>query len=145
MGVRAGLTEIPSEIFEQISAGAEPAIPKEPHYSIDKAWNDFHQVFRNLGPPLDHAISGDRRHPQCLHTMDNFCGGDHEYFVGFASPELVQEVSNALASLTPADYKRIEVQFYGDGYNCGETFFSALKAAYENASAAENAVMIVIC
>jgi len=145
MGVRAGLTEIPPDLFEQVVAGGEPKLPDEPRHSIDKAWHDFHIVFRSKGPPLSLAIAGDRLHPQSPHTLDEFCKGNHDYYVGFASPRLVREVAEALTGLTASDYKRWESELVGDQYNCGETFFPDLKAAYTEAAVRKNALMIVIC
>ncbi len=145
MGVRAGLTEIPPALFEQVIAGGEPKLPDEPRYSIDKAWNDFHAVFKVKGPPLSLAIAGDYLHTLSAHSLDEFCKGDHEYYVGFASPQLVRKVADALATVTAVDYKQWEGDMFGDQYNCGETFFPYLKAAYKEAAARQNALMIVIC
>jgi hypothetical protein len=144
MGVRAGLTEIPAELFEQVVAG-EAKLPDEPRHSIDKAWHDFHAVFKVKGPPLSLAIAGDHLHPLSPHSLDEFCEGNHDYYVGFVSPRLVREVADALSTLTAAGYKRCESELFGDHYNCGETFFPCLKAAYSEAAARQNALMIVIC
>jgi len=145
MGVRASLTEISPEQFEQVVAGGQPKLPNEPSYSIDKAWNDFHFLFRCKGHPLRHAIAGDYLHPQSPHSLDEFCEGNHEYYLGFASPRLVLEVAHSLTDLSAMDYKRWENELMGTQYNCGETFFPYLKAAYESAAARKNALMIVIC
>ncbi len=145
MGVRAGLIEISPDLFEQVVAGGEPKLPDEPRYSIDKAWHDFHLVFRDKGPPLGLAIAGDSLSPHSPHNLDEFCEGNHEYYVGFASPPLVHAVADALSGLTASDYKRWESELVGDQYNCGETFFPCLKAAYMEAAARKNALMIVIC
>jgi Domain of unknown function (DUF1877) len=145
MGVRAGLTEIPPDLFEQVVAGGEPKLPDEPRHSIDKAWNDFHAVFKVRGPPLSLAIAGDRLHPLSPHNLDEFCEGNHDYYMGFMSPRLVREVADALSTLTASDYKRWESELFGNHYNCGETFFPHLKAAYVDAAGRQNALMIVIC
>jgi hypothetical protein len=144
MGVRAGLTEIPSEILEQVRAGGEPDFPESPRHSIDKAWHDLHAVFRAKGLPLSLAVSGDYLHPLSNHTLDEFCKGGHEYYVGFASPDLVQQVAEHLASVSAADYKRWEVELFGDQYNVGEKYFPHLKTAYLEAAARKNSLMIVI-
>ena len=145
MGVRAGLVEIPPDLFEQVVAGREPKLPDHPRHSIDKAWYDFHAVFKAKGPPLNLAISGDQLHPMSPHSFDEFCEGSHDYYIGFASPRLVREAAGSLATTTAADYKRWESELFGDEYNCGETFFPQLKAAYAEAAARQSALMIVIC
>jgi len=50
-----------------------------------------------------------------------------------------------LASLTASDYKRWESGVVGNQYNCAETFFPDLKAAYLEAAARKNGLVIVIC
>ena len=144
MGVRAGFSEITPEVFAQVAAGAQPDITPGIRHSIDKAWHDFHVVFRSKGPPLSLAIAGDYRHPLSPHSLDEFCDGRyHEYYVGFASPQLVQEVAEALAKVTASDYKRWETELVGDQYSM-ETFFPTLKTAYLEAAVRRNALMIVI-
>lgn len=144
MGVRAGLIEIPADLFEQVVSGGEPKLPEVPRHSIDKAWNDFHIVFKSKGPPLSLAIAGDCLHPQSPHSLDEFCEGNHDYFIGFASPSLVREVADALSGVVASDYKRWESELIGDEYNCGETFFPYLSVAYREAAARKNGLMIVI-
>lgn len=144
MGVRAGLTEIPSDLFDSMVAGGESTFPYAARRSIDKAWHDFHTVFQGQGPPLSLAISGDCLQPQSPHSLSEFCEGNHNWYVGFASPALVNEVAQVLANLTSSDYKRWETEMTGKQYNCGETFFANLKAAYTEAAARKNALMIVI-
>src|SRR5688572_1964137 len=99
MGVRAGLTEIPPDLFEQAVAGGEPNLPNGPRYSIDKAWYEFHAVFKVKGPPLSLAIAGDHLHPLSPHSLDEFCEGNHDYYLCFVSPQLVCEVAQALSAL----------------------------------------------
>ena len=144
MGIRAGLTEITPDVFEQVRTGGEPDLSEGPRHSIDKAWQDFHSVFRAKGQPLSLAISGDYLHPSSSHTLDEFCKGDHDYYVGFASPTLVQHVADSLAAVTATEYKHWESELFGDHYNGGETLFPHLKAAYVDAATRNNALMIVI-
>ena len=91
MGVRAGLTKIPPDLFQQVVEGGEPKL-----------------------------------------------------LISFVSPRLVREVAAALFTMTALDYKRWESEVFGAQYNCGETFFPYLKAAYTEAAAGQNALMIVI-
>jgi len=144
MGVRATLTEIPSDLFEQVIAGREPTFPDQPSHSIDKAWTDFHAVFKVKGPPLSFAIAGDHLYSLSPHRLDDFCDGNHEYYIGFVSPRLVREVADVLSTLTETDYKRSESELFGNDHGYGETFFPVLKAAYTEAAARKNSLMIVI-
>jgi hypothetical protein len=144
MGVRAGLTEIPRDLYAEVAVGGEPDIAGGTRHSIDKAWYDFHVVFRSKGPPLSLAMSGDYRHPLSPHSLDEFCKGNYEYYVGFASPALVEEVANALANVTASNYKEWETACNCDQCPLIETFFAALKTAYLGAATRKNALMIVI-
>jgi hypothetical protein len=133
MGIRASLTEITPDIYEQVCAGLEPKFPESPHYYfIDKAWHDFHAVLRDKGMPLSLAIAGDCLHPQSSHALDEFCEGNHDYYLGFVSPNLVQLISQSITAVTPSDYAGWE----------GE--FAQLQAAYLDAAARKNALVVVI-
>jgi hypothetical protein len=145
MGVRAGLTELPRDLFEQVLAGGEPTLPNEPRHSIDKAWHEFHSVFKLKGPPLSLVIAGDHLHPLSTHRLDEFSTGNHDYYIGFMSPSLVRDVADALSTVTAIDYKRWESELFGDRLHCGEAYFSQLKSAYTEAAERQNALMIVIC
>jgi hypothetical protein len=145
MGIRAGLTEITPETFEQVAAGREPDLTGSERYSIDKAWHDSHVVFGPMGPPLSFAISGDWRHPLSPHSLDEFCEGKREYYLGFVSPGLVNEIAQALSNLTDLQLAQWCGQYGDEQNNCAATFFPDLKAAYANAATRGNALVIVIC
>jgi hypothetical protein len=144
MGIVAGLHEITPIIFEHLCAGLEPEFPTNSHHFIDRAWYEFHTVFRSFGPPLSLAITGDCLHPKSAHTFDEFSEGNHDYYAGFVSPGLVQQIAESLVSVTPADYKRWESEVFGDQYRGTETSFIDFRAAYIEAAARKNALMIVI-
>ena len=144
MGVRGHLTEIAPELLNHVLAGKEPELPNAPCYRIDKAWHNFHIVFRTKGPPLSQAIAGDCLHPQISHTFDDFLEGGYDYFVGFASTNLVQQVAEALSSLTAVEFERWQREAVDGQYPCREELEN-LKTAYREAAANKNSLVILIC
>jgi hypothetical protein len=145
MGLRAGLTEITPDAFDKVAAGGDPDLTGGEHYSIDKAWDDFHVIFAAKGPPLSLAISGDCRHPQSPHTLGEFCEGKHDYYLGFASPRLVKEIAKELSTVTDFQFSQWCEQGGKGQYICAATLFPDLKMAYTNAASRGNALVIVIC
>jgi hypothetical protein len=144
MGLRAGLTEITPDVFDQIARGEEPDLPSGERRSIDKAWDDFHVVFKKEGPPLSLAIAGDVLHPESRHTLEDFLGGNHDYYVGFMSPGLVRDIANALTGFALSELTRRCEALDPGQYTCGLGFFGELKAAYTEAAQRGNALVIVI-
>lgn len=145
MGVRAGLTEINPQEFEELIAGRSPDVSGGEYHSLDKAWGDIHEALRQVGPPLDKVLSGDRLHPDCHQTFEDFYRGSHDYYVGFASPELVREVADALARINPPEDVRREGSAKFD-YNADYVgwYFRELQKVYSGAADRGNALMIVI-
>lgn len=145
MGVSAGLTEISPHDFEELTAGGSPDTSGAEYHSLDRAWGDINEALRQAGPPLDKAITGDRLHPDCPHTFEDFFSGSHDYYVGFASPELVREVADALAGCNPPHSARQEgsVEFDYIADYVGE-YFKVLRDVYNGAAERGNALMIII-
>jgi hypothetical protein len=141
MGIRAGCTEITPLIYEQVRIGEEPDLGEGKYHSIDKDWSDFHAMFTRRQPPLSLAIPGDCLHQQSPHTLDEFCNEDHEYYVGFMSPGLVQELAEVISRLTELQLQQWFDELGGKPYDCRT---DRLKAAYVEAARRGNALMIVI-
>jgi hypothetical protein len=95
-------------------------------------------------PPLSLAITGDCIHPQGGHSLDEFIRGDHDYYIALMSPRLVQEIAAALTNVTAKEFKQWESESVGNRHSAVELFFSQLKAAYREAAAEKNGLMIVI-
>jgi hypothetical protein len=144
MGQLAVFTEIAPDIFERAIAGTDPDPTGSRQHSIDKAWDSLHVVLRSKGPPLSLAISGDCIHPQGRHSLDQFIQGHHDYYIALMSPGLVQEVAKAFTNVTAAEFKQWQSRLGGERHSAAELFFPQLKAAYREAAAAQNALMIVI-
>jgi len=144
MGLRAGLTEITSDVFDQVAEGREPDLASGKRHSIDKSWYDFHKVFERKAPPLNLTIAGDRLHPLSPHTIEEFCQGNHEYYIGFMSPDLVRAIADALLGLTLSELKQWYEELGVAQYECALSFFDELKAAYVESAKRGNALMIVI-
>ncbi|MEX0718643.1 MAG: hypothetical protein WD066_18765 [Planctomycetaceae bacterium] len=143
MGVRAGLTVISAEAFDEIVAGKEPDCTG-PYYPLDKAWRDFRIILEDRDPPLRYAISGDVLHPQSPHTLEEFCEGNHEWYAGFVSPRLVREIAAELEALPPSEWQRWYDERCDGSYDPDGTFFQELKAAYGDAARSGRALMIFI-
>jgi hypothetical protein len=144
MGQLAVFTEIAPDAFEEVIAGTDPDPTGCRQHSIDKAWDSLHVVLRLMGPPLSLAITGDCIHPQGSHSLDQFIQGKHDYYIALMSPGLVQEVAKAFTNVTAAEFKYWESKLGGERHSAAELFFPQLKAAYQEAAAAQNALMIVI-
>ena len=142
MGLRGSLTEITPNVFGQVVRGEEPGLSGGERRSIDTAWSDFHAVFGRRGPPLSLIITGDHRHPQSQHTIEDFCKGGHAWYLGFASPNLVREVAAALSDISLEQLRGWYDEVGAGGHDGGFYFFSELKSAYSGAAARGNALMI---
>ena len=145
MGQLANFAEISPDLFKRIIAGGDDsALTKCPQHSLDKAWDSLHHVLQSKGRPLSLAITGDRTHPDGGHSLDEFIQGEHEYYVALMSPQLVQQVATALGNVTAAEFKQWESDLGIDPDESVEVFFPELKTTYQQASAAKNALMIMI-
>jgi hypothetical protein len=144
VGQLATFAAIGPDLFECIVAGADPDLAGCTVHSLDKAWEILHSVLRSKGRPLSLAIAGDCTHPQGGHSLDEFIDGGHDYYIALMSPRLVQEVAAALTRITAKTFKRWERELGGDRQSAVELFFPQLKAAYREAAAEKNGLMIVI-
>ena len=145
MGLRAGLTEITADAFEQAARGGDPDnLTAGERHSIDKAWDDFHLTFGRCGPPLSLAISGDCLHPMCPQSLDEFREGNHDYYVGFMSPRLVREIADVLSRLPLSQLRQWYDELGVGGYDHDFSYFLELKTAYVDAAAHGNALIICI-
>lgn len=144
MGIRASFSQITPDIFEQMVRGEEPKIAEGEWHSIDKAWFDFHTVFRQKSHPLDLVIAGDCLHPQSQQTLEEFCKGGHDWYFGLASPTLVHEAAKALSALSTVELKQWYDEQNCGGYDCSFYFFAQLKSAYTSAADHGNALMIMV-
>jgi hypothetical protein len=134
MGIRASLTEITPDAFEQILQGGEPDVSQGSRHFIDKAWHDFHVVFSRLDWPLNLVIAGDGLHPQSPHSLQEFCAEGHDFFAGFMSPALVREIAGALHDLSLQELTRWYDELGVGGYDREFYLFNELKAAYVEAA-----------
>ena len=145
MGVRGSLTEVTPDVFAQVLRGEEPNVPDGERHSIDKAWFQFHSMFGKAGPPLSLVITGDCLHLQSPHSLEDFCRGGHEWYLGYASPELVREAANALSAISTAQLRQWYEESGCGGYDCNLYFFEKLKSAYVSAAEHRNALQILVC
>jgi hypothetical protein len=152
MGVRASLTQIPSEIPKLLreareyepsehTLGAQYDWNSFPSVTLDKAWQDFVVVFKKIGPPLHYAIEGDYSHPDSIETWDYETS---DYYTGYVSKEHVQGVSSALSKLSYSDissaFEQAGIEY--DEYN--QRYFEGLICFYQEAAKKHSAVMILI-
>jgi hypothetical protein len=144
MGRLASFAAIGPDLFERIVAGEDPDLAGCRVHSIDKAWDSLHSVLRSKEPPLSLAITGDCSHPQGGHSLDEFIQGGHDYYIALVSPHLVQEIAAALTGITAKEFKEWQCKSGGDRHCAVERFFRQLKAAYREAAAEKNGLMIVI-
>jgi len=86
MGVPRRSDEIPPDLFEQVVAGGEPKRPMSRGTRLTKAWHDFTSFFGQRGHRSVLRLLATSFTPQSSQTLDEFCEGDHEYYVGFSSP-----------------------------------------------------------
>jgi hypothetical protein len=144
MGVRASLCEITPDLFRRLVRGEEPKIPDRNCRLIDKAWFDLHSVFRKKGHPLSLVIAGDRLHPQSPRTLEDFCNGGHDWYLGLASPELVREAAEALSGISSVQLRKWYDEQDCGGYDLEFYLFAELKSAYASAAEHGNALMILV-
>jgi hypothetical protein len=148
MGIRAGLTEISANAYTKVKAGGnidEADLENRTWTSLDKAWYGFHNVFKQMAPPLKLTISGDYPHPLGAPDVDVFDESpDYDFYLGFMSPPLVEEIADSLSMLSYAEIARlfelIGIEF--DSYF--QHHLEAMKQAYSQAAKNRNALYICI-
>jgi hypothetical protein len=147
MGVRAGLTEISADVYTKVKAGgnvSEADLKDRTWTSLDKTWYGFHNVFKQMAPPLKLTISGDHPHPLGAPDIDVFVeGADYDFYLGFMSPSLVKEIADSLSLLS---YTEIAQLFELAGIEFDDYFqhyLDGMKQAYSQA--AENGNALYIC
>lgn len=148
MGVRAGLTEISADVYTKVKAGGnvdEADLKDRTWTSLDKAWYGFHNVFKQIAPPLKFTISGDYPHPLGAPDIDVFDESpDYDFYLGYMSPSLVEEIAD---SLSMQSYEKIAQLFELAGIEFDGYFqhhFEAMKQAYSQAAKNGNALYICI-
>jgi hypothetical protein len=149
MGLRASVILISPEAYA--------AMVKDPQtddvslsgkcFEIDKAWSEFHQVFKQMGEPLKFAIEGK------FCPYGNFETGEVDGGVGFVSAALAARIAKALAKLpfkTISDAVRESWRNHGHEYSDERDeylgyHYETLQKAYATAAQRKKAVFISIC
>lgn len=148
MGVRAELREIPAAAFARVKAGGD--IIKEDletgaWTSLDKAWYDFHNLFKQMDSPLKYVIAGDYPYPLSPRDIETFVeNDDYDFYMGFVSPPVVREISDSLSKLSDLELTRMleEVGMEFDRY-C-QRYFKDMKRTYSQVAKNGNALYICI-
>lgn len=147
MGMRASLTLISSRDYAALLKNPKADISLDgEHYDIDKAWVEFHKVFKRLGGPLKFAIEG----KYC--PYGNFEENDDGMADGFVSATVAARIAQELAKLplksiidsVKGDYRNMGLDFpEGEGPYL-RAHFATLKKAYTAAAKKKMAVHIGI-
>lgn len=143
MGIRASLAVISAEALHEIEMGGNPALDVATRYALDKSWIDFHTLLNDLGPPLSRTIVGDIQHPECTHSIESL-GNEYDYFCGFASVAIVRKISEELDRMGRVGIRRLYDSSETPVYDVDLSYFERLKAAYADAAAGDNGLMVVI-
>jgi hypothetical protein len=164
MGLVASIQIVPAAVFKRHkSALEELEVPAgAPSFWLDKAWLQFHTTLRAMPKPLCLAISGD--HSACgrlegglVRAQGEEPGDDEDesedelgddFYLGYASPALVQKVNQALGKLTE---EKMLAAIKGAGWSLGTggkkyygTAFRELKKAYRAAAKKKDALQVII-
>ena len=150
MGVRATITEITPQAFDEMMADGNPDISGSKSYSLDKAWSEIHKMLQPAGYPLCQDIVGDALFPSSQHSYDDFNNGAHDYYAGLVTIELVKRIANVLEGIQMPDLpasSEISQWNESDKHKYIEylgSCFRSLQDAYREASRHGNALMVVI-
>jgi hypothetical protein len=108
-------------------------------------------MLHRAGYPLSQAIVGNALHPDANHSYDEFIKGNHDYYVGFATVELVKQIARVLESIEVpnslphnaeiSQWNESDKRQYIDDVG---SYFRSLQSAYRDASLHGNALMVVI-
>jgi hypothetical protein len=142
MGIRAELTQLTPEEFDQILSGEDSDTSESEKWSIENLWSEFNELFKEADPPLVYMIVGDCRHPEFSHDLEEFT---HDFYMGLMSPQLVQQIAPLLDAITATELRRLYADRGMDFDDSSQDMFDELKSAYAESAAAENALMIVVC
>lgn len=160
MGLVASLEVVPAAVFRRHKRALdELEVPAGAlSFWLDKAWLEFHTTFRAMPKPLCLVISGD--HPargQLEGGLVRAQGEDPEadedelgddFYLGYASPGLVQKVDQSLRRLSE---DKMLAAVKAAGWSLGRggrtyygTAFRELKKAYRVAARNKSALQVII-
>ncbi|MBA4190757.1 MAG: hypothetical protein C0467_22455 [Planctomycetaceae bacterium] len=164
MGLVASLEVVPAVVFKRHKDALAELVapPGAPTFWLDKSWLQFHTTLRARPKPLCLAISGD--HSACgrlegglVRAQGEEPGGDgdesedelgDDFYLGYASPALVQKVDQALEKLTEetmlAAIKAAGWSLGTGGKKYYGTAFRELKKAYRAAAKQKDALQVLI-
>ena len=148
MGIRAGLTEIPADVYAKVKAGGnidDNDLKDRVWTSLDKTWHGFHLVFKRMDMPLKFVVSGDFAHSLGAKDINSFEErADNDFYLGFMSPPLVRDIA---ASLSQLSNEEVAQHFAVTGIEFDAYFqnhLNALIKAYSQAAKNGNALYICI-
>jgi Domain of unknown function (DUF1877) len=148
MGMRASITLISPQTYSAIvkdPQNADVSLEGE-SYDIDKAWSEFHEVFKTLGAPLKYAIEGE------FCPNGNFEENDTGGNDGFVSVALAARISKELAKLpfkkvsdgVRESWRQNELDYPDDEDEYLGCHYATLQKAYAAAADQKMAVYIGI-
>ena len=164
MGLVASLEVVPSAVFKRHKTALDKLdVPGgASSFALDKAWLQFHTTFRVMPKPLCLAISGDhaaygRLEGGLVRALGEEPRDDEDereeelgddFYLGYASPALVQKVDQALRSFTE---EQMLTAVKAAGWSLGTggkkyygTAFRELKKAYKAAAKKKDALQVLI-
>lgn len=164
MGLVASLEVVPAAAFKRHKRALEKLeVPAgAPSFSLDKAWLQFHTTLRAMPRPFCLAISGDhaaygRLEGGLVRAQGEEPSDDEDetedemgddFYLGYASPALVQKVDQALRKLTE---EKMLAAVKAAGWSLGTggkkyygTAFQELKKAYRAAAKKNDALQVLI-
>jgi hypothetical protein len=151
MGIRAIYSLISAHEFNKHKRDlANADLARSLSITIDKAWLEFHQVFREMAKPLRLVIRGDysaygRLEGGLIEVGDE--DGD-DFYLAHLSPSMVKKINAALSEFTEDD---LFISIRQLGWPCGRpeknyyrTHFKNLKEAHKTATERGAALEILI-